>query len=87
MSVRPEEPCTLTQGGHLAGEAVGSGGIAPLRGFWGAVTRSAFLKMALAALETGARRLGQTCIHLWLIHVDVGQKTKFCKAINLQFKK
>lgn len=60
----PEEPCTLTQGGHLAMEAVGSGSIAPLRGFQGAVMRFAFLKMALAALEIGERRLGQTYIHL-----------------------
>ena len=28
-----------------------------------------------------------TYVHLWLIHVDVWQKTiKFCKAINLQLK-
>ena len=25
-------------------------------------------------------------VHLWLIHVDVWQKTKFCKAIILQLK-
>ena len=29
-----------------------------------------------------------TFVHLWLIHVDVRQKTtKFCKAIILQLKK
>ena len=29
-----------------------------------------------------------TYVHLWLIHVDIWQKTtKFCKAIILQFKK
>ena len=28
-----------------------------------------------------------TFVYLWLIHVEVGQKTtKFCKAIILQFK-
>ena len=27
-------------------------------------------------------------VYLWLIHVEVGQKTtKFCKEINVQFKK
>ena len=31
VCVRPEEPCALTQGGYPDGEAVGSGGIAPLR--------------------------------------------------------
>ena len=45
-------------------EALDSGSIAPLRGFQGAVMRFAFLKMALAALEIGERRLGQTYIHL-----------------------
>ena len=28
----------------------------------------------------------QTCVPLWLIHVEVWQKTKFCKAIILQLK-
>ena len=28
-----------------------------------------------------------TYVHLWLIHVDVRQKTAFCKAVILQLKK
>ena len=28
-----------------------------------------------------------TYVHLWLIHVDVRQKTAFCKTIILQLKK
>ena len=30
--------------------------------------------------------LRRTYVHLWLIHVDVWQKTKFYKAITLQLK-
>ena len=39
--------------------------------------------------EWGGRyKREETYIYLWLIHVDIWQKTtKFCKAIILQFKK
>ena len=39
--------------------------------------------------ETGVRfKREGTYVYLWLIHVDVQQKTtKFCKAITLQLKK
>ena len=40
--------------------------------------------------EGDGREVGRegTCVYLWLILVDVGQKTtKFCKAIILQLKK
>ena len=38
--------------------------------------------------EVGERFKAEgTYVYLWLIHVDVGQKTtKFCKAIILQLK-
>ena len=29
---------------------------------------------------------GGTYVHPWLIHVDVWQKTKYCKVISLQLK-
>ena len=34
--------------------------------------------------EGGSRR--RAIVYLWLIHVDVRQKRKFCKAIILQLK-
>ena len=48
------------------------------------------LKQALINLEgkrwEGDSR-GQGLVQLWLIHVDIWQKTKFCKAIILNLLK
>ena len=36
--------------------------------------------------EDYIKLLQGTYVHLWLIHVDIWQKTKFCKVIIFQLK-